>query len=948
MKHISTIVFFCILSVISSYGQTFHSDSLSSMIIPQDSETIIGKLDNGMTYYIRHNEKPKGCADFYIVHNVGALQEEDNQNGLAHFLEHMAFNGTKHYPDKELFGFLSKEGVRFGANINAYTTRNETVYNLSSIPLVRESFIDSVLLVLHDWSTDISCEMEALDAERGVISEEWRRRDDSRTRMAMKQNALIYKGSKHADRSVIGTLEVINGFKREEILDFYDTWYRPDLQAVVIVGDFDPKAMEKKVRACFSDIPARENPKEKEIYTVPVLEEPLMENMTDGQIKYQTLKVIHKQAFPSRQERATYGFVKDALIREVLTNAIEMRLKEAVKSKDCPAKSAVVVTNQYSSEFYITLFTISPKKDDELEELLVFYQDQVNSLKAYGLSDEEVETAVFHSASRLKLDKEYSDKDVEDKDIVNVCKEHFLRGYPCILPSQMKRIQKSLIEEITPEDVNGYISKVFSDSEIIYAYSCNESKKDILPDKERMKSIIAEADSRIPEKRFLTFDRISLDVDVPEGRIVKIVPVKGTTSEKWVLDNGAEVYWTPSDEVFSPTHFSASYYFDTGYAALDQNKIGASKAALGYLGRYMGFRGTDRSRLHSMPACSGVDLTTYFRKDKAFISTLSNRKNAEKALKMAYLQLTEPYMGEDVMLEQFIANSLSTLGKAPTNQQLFKNKVRDIRFGGHPWVAEADSSDIQELSQEFLKDVFRRSFSGTDRMRVYICSDLDKESIKELVCKYIASIKLDENKDIAKVKPTAPSYEGKVVLDEDYPVESAPKSIVEYNFRGKTKLDKKNILCFEILDYIMSARYVNQIREARGGTYSVRFNTELRTENGGSFESTVFFQTRPEMKDILIGDVEDELASLGNDGPTPEEMDAAVKYLTKYHRELEEKGKNYVSSKNMKLMEKIEYGIDGYFDYAREISRIRSKDIQKLAGKVMKSDVFCNIYNENE
>ena len=267
--------------------------------IPQDKDVVIGRLENGMTYYIWHNEKPKGCADFYIVHNVGALQEEDNQNGLAHFLEHMAFNGTKHFPDKELFGFLSKEGVRFGANINAYTSRNETVYNLSSIPLVRESFIDSVLLVLHDWSTDISCELEALNAERGVISEEWRRRDDSRTRMAMKQNALIYRGSKQAQRSVIGTLEVINNFKREEILDFYDKWYRPDLQAIVIVGDIDVREMEKKVKSCFSDIPARENPAPKEAFMVPDLEEPLMEDMTDSQIKYQTLKVIHRQKFPS-------------------------------------------------------------------------------------------------------------------------------------------------------------------------------------------------------------------------------------------------------------------------------------------------------------------------------------------------------------------------------------------------------------------------------------------------------------------------------------------------------------------------------------------------------------------------------------------------------------------------------------------------------------------------
>ncbi|MBQ1647903.1 MAG: insulinase family protein, partial [Bacteroidales bacterium] len=182
--------------------------------IPDDPDFRIGRLDNGLSYYLCHNEKPEGCAEFYIAHNVGALQEEDNQDGLAHFLEHMAFNGTRHYPGKGILDFLAKEGVRFGYNVNAFTTRTETVYNLSEVPLVRDSFVDSVLMVLHDWSCDISCEQQALDDERGVISEEWRFRNDPRSRMAKRQNELVYKGSKYALRDVIGKLEVINGFER--------------------------------------------------------------------------------------------------------------------------------------------------------------------------------------------------------------------------------------------------------------------------------------------------------------------------------------------------------------------------------------------------------------------------------------------------------------------------------------------------------------------------------------------------------------------------------------------------------------------------------------------------------------------------------------------------------------------------------------------------------------
>ena len=183
--------------------------------IPDDPGTTIGKLENGLTYYLRHNPENKGCADFYIIHNVGALQEEDNQNGLAHFLEHMAFNGTERYPDKTILNFLEKDGVRFGYNVNAYTSRTETVYNISAVPLVRKTFVDSVLFVLHDWSCAISCEQDALDAERGVISEEWRRKDEPRALMAELQNNLVYKGAKHTERNVVGTLDIINGFERQ-------------------------------------------------------------------------------------------------------------------------------------------------------------------------------------------------------------------------------------------------------------------------------------------------------------------------------------------------------------------------------------------------------------------------------------------------------------------------------------------------------------------------------------------------------------------------------------------------------------------------------------------------------------------------------------------------------------------------------------------------------------
>ncbi len=223
--------------------------------IPLDKNVKTGKLKNGLTYYILHNEEPKDRASFYFVQNVGAILEDDNQNGLAHFLEHMAFNGTEHFKGKGIIKMLEKNGVSFGKDINAYTAQDETVYNISTVPVNNQKLIDSTLWVLHDWSGSLSLTNEEIDAERGVIREEWRTRRTSGFRLKMQTDPVLYKGSKYSKRDVIGDLNIINNFKYNELRNYYKKWYRPDLQAVIIVGDVDVNKMEEKVKAIFSGIP---------------------------------------------------------------------------------------------------------------------------------------------------------------------------------------------------------------------------------------------------------------------------------------------------------------------------------------------------------------------------------------------------------------------------------------------------------------------------------------------------------------------------------------------------------------------------------------------------------------------------------------------------------------------------------------------------------------------
>ena len=216
--------------------------------IPADPEVRTGKLENGMTYYIRHNEKPKGQADFYILHDVGAIQENDSQQGLAHFLEHMAFNGTKNLPGKKMIEYLERNGVKFGADLNAYTSYDETCYNLDNVPTANPATIDTALLILHDWSQFISLEPQEINNERGVIMEELRTRDGASWRSTMKMLQALGKDTKYEHRNLIGYLDGLKGFHHKELEDFYNQWYRPDYQAVVVVGDIDVDAVENKIK----------------------------------------------------------------------------------------------------------------------------------------------------------------------------------------------------------------------------------------------------------------------------------------------------------------------------------------------------------------------------------------------------------------------------------------------------------------------------------------------------------------------------------------------------------------------------------------------------------------------------------------------------------------------------------------------------------------------------
>ena len=916
----------------------------SAQYIPDDPAFRVGRLDNGMTYYLCHNENPAGVAEFYIIHNVGALQEEDNQNGLAHFLEHMAFNGTKHYPGKDLLNFLARDGVRFGYNVNAYTGRHETVYNISAVPLARESFVDSVLLILHDWSCDISCEQADLDAERGVISEEWRLRDEPRYRMMCRQTDLVYKGAKHPNRTVIGTLEVINGFKRQEILDFYHKWYRPDLQAIAIVGDIDLDEMEARVRAKFADIPTAVNPAPKDPCIPPAQPEPMYADQTDPQIRYQAVKLIYKNRFPDADTRHREEYIRDFFARQIVTSVLSDRFREATRQEGCPAKSAVAVSSANTPDFNLLLCTITPRERTQLAGATEVALREINRLLQHGISAEEFEVARLNVCQRYHLNRERNPEEIRSGDLVKVCIEHFLRNYPLLNPVDEDALKKRILFSITPEEVAAYPAKMITEAEAIYSNCYNNVEDPDVPIPEAdFRAMVAAAAETPLEPAFLSYPKMNLDWTPAPGSIVsEAKDPKGNIL--WTLSNGIKVHFRESEPYKSATRLSLTLRYPGGYGVFDENNVTADRYAAGYITRSLSFRKIDKAAQRNYPELLGVSLQAHLTSEAAELSLNTGAERAENGFKALCLQLTDPWFGTPAQLNKYKKNSLEGFAKPQRNRDKFDDRFREALYPDNPWAAKTDSAAVNAVTAARIRTVFDRSFSGTPEL--YLCSDLDPAQVRTWVERYIAALPVTEPAPQATLHPLREAFTGRVELKESYPPVSAPLTDVNCKFRTPSRKDTKTRMVFAFLDYIMSDRYVALIREERGGAYHVSFRTELYEAPDRDPVSTVAFQTRPELEEILLKDVEEEIARMTAAGPTEAEMDAARKYLIKHEVEFRPR---LAASSGLQLSELelySRYGIDYGYDYARVVRSVKAKDVRKLARKIGANGKLIATYTE--
>ena len=438
-----------------------------------DTAVLTGRLPNGLTYIIRHNELPKHTAEFYIAQKVGAILEEDDQDGLAHFLEHMAFNGTKNFPGKGIINFLERVGVRFGENINAFTSLDETVYNLSAVPTTDKAIVDSALLVLHDWSGFITLAGNEIDKERGVIREEWRTRASASRRMYFAHNANTMPGTRYAVRDVIGDTAVVNNFPYKAIRDYYHKWYRPDLQGIVVVGDVDPKYIEAKIKELWQDIPAQPDAAERTYFKVPISAEPVFSILRDNEATRTSVQIQYRYEPAPDSIRNSVQYATHDIMARLCATVFNNRMHDLVM-QGAPFGYAAMFDTDITPTLNSVIFFFSAQNGKTAEATRIMI-DEIEKLRRWGVNPGELQRAADDLIK--SYDDAYENRGkVQSSDYVSDYYDAFLKNNTITSIDFDRELVRAFTPMMTPEIIKAYIDNVLTPAPVMLVSAMQEDQ----------------------------------------------------------------------------------------------------------------------------------------------------------------------------------------------------------------------------------------------------------------------------------------------------------------------------------------------------------------------------------------------------------------------------------------------------------------------------------------
>ena len=900
--------------------------------IPVDPKVRVGKLDNGLTYYIRHNALPEHRAEFYIAQKVGSIQEEPQQRGLAHFLEHMAFNGTKNFPGDEtglgIVQWCEKNGIKFGANLNAYTSIDETVYNISNVPTENPNVVDSCLLILHDWSSAILLRDAEIDKERGVIHEEWRQRNSGAMRIYTEALPILYAGTKYTDCMPIGSIDVIDNFPYQDIRDYYAKWYRPDLQGIIIVGDIDVDTVEAKLKELFADVKAPVNPAERIYYPVNDNEEPLIHVGKDKEITTPSFNIYFKHNALTNEQKGDVGYWLRCYVLQMINSMMNARFSEMAQVADPPFVGAGVSYGNFFMAQTKDAFSLGGRSTvDGLDKAMKAALKEVERMRRYGFTATEYERV--RSNFLTKLESVYAERDKSKSGAyVDVYVENFLHGEPMSGIEFEYNTMKSLVPQIPVELINQF------------------AQNQLVTDNNQAVLVMAPEKSACPtndEIAVMLKGMKSLDVEPYVDKVVsepllKEAPVGGKiVSEKsdcmygsteLVLSNGVKVYIKPTDFKADQIMMFANSWGGSSLFA-DEEKLNINYLNVVPVGGMGNF-----SRIELGKALTGkkASLQAQIGGTNETMSGSCSPKDFETFMQLVYLTFTSPRKDAEAFAS-YKSRLKAQLENAEANPMTaFNDTVSYLMYGNHPRYLDMKPEMVDQIDYDRLIEMFKERYADASDFKFFFVGNVDMEQVKPLIEQYLGALPSINRKET--YRDTHMDVPKGVHYKEFAKEQETPKATIFMLYTGKSKFSVKNKLLMSFMSQAMDMVYTEEVREKEGGTYGVSCGGSVSQQPKQTATFQISYQTDPAKVAHLNSIIDAQMQKMITEGPSEEHIQKIKEYMLKTYKDSQKENSYWLNNLN----EYYTSGIDYTKNRVELINSITAKDVKKFAAKLIKQN----------
>ena len=891
--------------------------------LPVDSAVIVGKLDNGLTYYIRHNETPKGQADFYIAQKVGSVLEEENQRGLAHFLEHMCFNGTKNFPGNSLIDWLESVGVKFGYNLNAYTSVDETVYNISNVPTARESVQDSCLLILHDWANDLLLDTEEIDKECGVIHEEWRRSNVGQMRIIEELLPTIYPDNRYGYRLPIGTMEVVDNFDPQALRDYYHKWYRPDQQGIIVVGDIDPVRIEAKIKELFSPIKMPENAAERVYFDVADNEGTIYAIGKDKEQANGVALLFFKGDKLPREIRNTPMYYQMKYFTDMITSMLNNRLDEASNKPDADFASA----GSYYDDFFLSktkdAFTIQTlaKGNDILPAVEDVYRELLRAQRG-GFTVGEYERAKAEYLSNLEKkfnDRNKTENETYSREIVRT----FVDGTPMPGIETDYQVAQQLAAMIPVDVINQILPQLITADNRVFTLLLPDNDTFRVPTDAELAASIAKVDAEEiePYRDEMKSEPLIPQLPAP-GKVTAEKHLQQWDATELTLSNGVHVIVKPTN--FKENEIVFSAIARKGTAATDPS-LASSLKFLPYALNSYGMGDYNNSDMKKYLQGRQIKFEPSFDDYYSSIDGSTTVKDLPVLMEMLYMAFTNYNITEDdfAAAQSSIAGILGNQEAQP--EYIFGKDVMQTMYAS-PLKQVISSDDIKNADRGAILDIIHGLTANAADYTFVFTGNIDMATFKPMLEQYIATLPADAAKagQATAINPAVEPAKGSGTSNFTTAMQT-PQTWLFVAVSGTEEYTPKNRVTLNMAAQILSNRLLKKVREEMGATYSIGASGLIERIGATNAIMQTASPVKPEVKDEVIEVIKGKFNEMA-EVVTDEELNPIKEFMLKNATESLEKNQSWTNGIAGSMLN----GVDTFNGAADVINSVTTDDIKAL------------------